>query len=161
MTKDSSPCIRSACVVGLSRIGVSTLRTLLIGLYDSHSQVKRVVESEIQRYSKEIVIEEYFNTDKRSQISSLKFSIKDILDKKLYVTIGFCRYLEKLYSLILFNENEESYKNQKNEEEEDEEEDRRHDNNSNSKESKENVEYDSSLYSKMKEEFLKGKTSFN
>lgn len=98
--------MRCQCAKGLARIGVSTFRTLLIGLYDKNPNVRKVVENEvIENFPPESIVSEYSN--RRPQLMSIKYSIKDLLDKKVILTKNMEKYVERLLNIIEFYEKEQ------------------------------------------------------
>lgn len=103
LTKDKNVSIRCMSAIGLAKIGVSTFRTLLVGLYDDNPNVRKVIENEIlKNFKLECILSEYQN--KSPFIQSLKFSIKDILEKKIYISNLFANFLEELLHMIEYSE---------------------------------------------------------
>lgn len=95
LTKDSNILIRSLCAKGLALIGASTLRTLLVGLYDESSIVRGTVEKEIlENFSFEDIFRYFESKDSHKQ--SLKIAIRDILEKNIPLSGRMIRYLEDL-----------------------------------------------------------------
>jgi hypothetical protein len=105
LSKDNNPIIRSCSARGLARIGVSTLRTILCGLYDENPNVRKIVENEIlKEFTYDDILIEFY--EKQLQLLSLKLTIKDILEKKISLTIHMQKYLIELLNLIEFHKYE-------------------------------------------------------
>lgn len=47
LTRDSNPVVRIHCAIGLSMIGASTIRTLLVGLLDPDQRVRATVSNSL------------------------------------------------------------------------------------------------------------------
>lgn len=88
-------------MVGLSKIGPSTIRTLIIGLFDESELVRQNVELAIEQMSFESIVNIF--EDNNSKKLSLKIAMKDILEKNIPINI----HIRKLFSeLINFFEKE-------------------------------------------------------
>ena len=69
----------------LAEIGPSTLRTLVIGLFDENQVVRKTVEKEIlEKMTFESIAEAY--KDKNSQKLSLKVALRDVLEKEIPIS---------------------------------------------------------------------------
>ncbi len=96
MTKDSNPIIRTQCVLGLSKIGATSIRTLALGLLDSSNLVRENVEKVLEKMHIKTIIEEF--EDKSTKKLSLKIALKDILDKNIYIKNPIKRLFKTLIS---------------------------------------------------------------
>ncbi len=80
----------------LAEIGATTIRTLIVALYDENQVVKKTIEKEIvEKFSIEAIVSSF--QDKPQQKSSLKIAIRDILDKNLNLSPVTHRYFKDLY----------------------------------------------------------------
>ena len=105
LSKDSNPLIRLSGAKGLAKIGVSTIRTLLCGLYDENPNVRKVVENQIMKnYTYDNILIEFY--DKQPQLLSLKLTIRDIMEKKIPLTVFMQKYLIEFLNVIEFHEYE-------------------------------------------------------
>ena len=81
-------------------MGPQTLRTLLIGLHDESSQVRKIVEKEIiENFSIHSILE-YFTTDRSSHRMSLKIAIREILEKQLAINVKTISFLQNLLAVM-------------------------------------------------------------
>ena len=106
-TKDPNPIIRMNCGIGLSEIGVHTMRTLLIGLNDDDDNVRNTIEKVIVVKMDINSVIEYFSHF--NQLNSLKISIKDILEKNKNLNMFTVNYFYQLIESIERFEKENNY----------------------------------------------------
>lgn len=106
LTKDKNISIRCNSASGLARIGVTTFRTLLVGLYDDNPNVRKTIENEmLQRFKIEDIVAEFFK--RIPQLESLKFTLRDILEKRIPLSRNTSNFLENLLHSIEYQEQEE------------------------------------------------------
>ena len=114
-TKDSNYLTRINCGLGLADNGIQNMRTLLLGLQDKNKNVRNAIEKVIIVKMPISEVVNYFNNE--GQLLSLKFTVKELLDKKNYLQLVTVGYLEKLLSTIEeFEENNNAFENQINKE---------------------------------------------
>ena len=97
-TKDNNYLTRINCGLGLADNGIQNMRTLLLGLQDKNKNVRNAIEKVIIVKMPISEVVNYFNNE--GQLLSLKFTIKELLDKKNYLQLVTLGYLEKLLSTI-------------------------------------------------------------
>jgi HEAT repeat protein len=97
-TKDNNYLTRINCGLGLADNGIQNMRTLLLGLQDKNKNVRNAIEKVIIVKMPISEVVNYFNNE--GQLLSLKYTIKELLDKKNYLQLVTLGYLEKLLSTI-------------------------------------------------------------
>lgn len=76
----------------------------MCGLYDENPNVRKVVETQIMKFCFDDILVEFYN--KQPQLLSLKLTIKDILEKRISLTVQMKKYLIEFLNLIDFHEME-------------------------------------------------------
>ena len=110
-TKDNNYLTRINCGLGLADNGIQNMRTLLLGLQDKNKNVRNAIEKVIIVKMPISEVVNYFNNE--GQLLSLKFTVKELLDKKNNLQLVTVGYLEKLLSTIEeFDENNKPFGNQ-------------------------------------------------
>ena len=110
-TKDSNYLTRINCGLGLADNGIQNMRTLLLGLQDKNKNVRNAIEKVIIVKMPISEVVNYFNNE--GQLLSLKFTVKELLEKKNYLQLVTMGYLEKLLSTIEeFEENNNDFNKQ-------------------------------------------------
>ena len=110
-TKDNNYLARINCGLGLADNGIQNMRTLLLGLQDKNKNVRNAIEKVIIVKMPISEVVNYFNNE--GQLLSLKFTVKELLDKKNYLQLVTVGYLEKLLSSIEeFEENNKTFDKQ-------------------------------------------------
>ena len=97
-TKDNNYLTRINCGLGLADSGIQNMRTLLLGLQDKNKNVRNAIEKVIIVKMPISEVVNYFSNE--GQLLSLKFTVKELLDKKNYLQLVTLGYLEKLLSTI-------------------------------------------------------------
>lgn len=99
LMKDPNVTIRKNSAIGLSQLGSHTFRTLILGIYDDDWTVRRTVEKEIlDNFKINLIIENF--TGENPNPYSIKFTIKDILDKELCTNRSTIFFLKDLLNEI-------------------------------------------------------------
>ena len=110
-TKDNNYLTRINCGLGLADNGIQNMRTLLLGLQDKNKNVRNAIEKVIIVKMPISEVVNYFNNE--GKLLSLKFTVKELLDKKNYLQLVTVGYLEKLLSTIEeFEENNKPFDKQ-------------------------------------------------
>lgn len=82
ITEDVNETVRAKCAVGLAMIGASTLRTLLISLFDESELVRNTVQKHlVSNVTIADVIKEF--EGKHSHLVSLRIGLRDLLEKQV------------------------------------------------------------------------------
>ena len=107
-TKDNNYLTRINCGLGLADNGIQNMRTLLLGLQDKNKNVRNAIEKVIIVKMPISEVVNYFSNE--GQLMSLKFTVKELLEKKNYLQLVTMGYLEKLLSTIEeFEENSNAF----------------------------------------------------
>ena len=107
-TKDNNYLTRINCGLGLADSGIQNMRTLLLGLQDKNKNVRNAIEKVIIVKMPISEVVNYFSNE--GQLMSLKFTVKELLEKKNYLQLVTMGYLEKLLSTIEeFEENSNAF----------------------------------------------------
>lgn len=95
--------MRINCAIGLSELGIHNIRTLIQGLCDKDSALKREVEKILNSKMPIDAIMHFFtseNSSREAQLQSLLALIITILDNKYVVSLQTLEYLTQLQNQI-------------------------------------------------------------